>query len=110
MQPLAVERTSSTDGADVLLVEGEIDIATAPELRACLASLAHEAVVAVDLSGVAFVESSGIAVLIAEHKRRAAAGEQLVVTGSSPLALRVFEATGVDQLLNLDGDSPVTSP
>jgi len=90
-------------------VSGEIDIATAPRLRACLASLADELVVAVDLSDVPFVESSGIAVLIAEHKRRAAAGGQLVITGSSPLALRVFELTGVDHLLNLDGDAPASN-
>jgi anti-sigma B factor antagonist len=70
-------------------VSGEIDIVTAPKLRACLASLAGEAGVALDLSGVAFVESSGIAVLLAEHRRRDLAGGQLVITGSSPLALRV---------------------
>ena len=87
-------------------VSGEIDIATAPALRECLAALAEELVVAVDLTEVPFVESSGIAVLIAEHKRRVAAGGQLVITGSTPLTLRVFELTGVDGVLNLDGDSP----
>ena len=87
-------------------VSGEIDIATAPRLQACLASLADQAVVAVDLTEVPFVESSGIAVLIAEHKRRVAVGGQLVITGSSSLTLRVFELTGVDRVLNLDGDSP----
>ena len=102
---LSLEIEAGTHGPTVR-VAGEIDLATAPKLRACLESLADEAVVAVDLSGVAFVESSGIAVLIAEHKRRVVAGEQLVVTGSSPLTLRVFEAAGVDQLFNLDGDSP----
>ncbi len=40
--------------------------------------------------------------LIAEHKRRAAAGEQLIVIGSTPMALRLFELTGVDQVLHLD--------
>ena len=87
-------------------VSGEIDIATAPRLQKCLASLAEAPVVAVDLTEVPFVESSGIAVLIAEHKRRVAAGGQLVITGSSPLTLRVFDLTGVDGVLNLDGDSP----
>ncbi len=91
-----------------VVVAGEIDIATSPRLRACLEELADEGVVAVDLAGVAFVESSGIAVLVAEHKRRVADGAQLVITGSSPLTRRVFELTGVDRLLDLDGDSPTS--
>jgi anti-sigma B factor antagonist len=91
-----------------VLVSGEIDIATSPRLQECLASIADQAVVAVDLTEVPFVESSGIAVLVAEHKRRVAAGGQLVVTGSSPLTRRVFELTGVDRFLDLDGDSPAS--
>ena len=90
-------------------VSGEIDIATAPRLQACLASLTDQTLVAVDLTEVPFIESSGIAVLIAEHKRRVASGRQLVITGSSPLTLRVFELTGVDQVLNLDGDAPAAT-
>jgi len=87
-------------------VSGDIDIESAPRLQECLASLADQPVVAVDLTDVPFVESSGIGVLVAEHKRRVATGGQLVITGSSPLALRVFELTGVDRVLNLDGDAP----
>jgi anti-sigma B factor antagonist len=82
---LSLEIEAGAHGPTVR-VWGEIDVATAPELRACLASLADEPVVAVDLSGVAFVESSGIAVLLAEHQRRDAAGAQLVIAGSSPLS------------------------
>ncbi len=86
-------------------VAGEIDLETAPELRRCFLSLAGDAVLTVDLAEVAFLDSTAISVLIAEHKRRVAAGEQLIVTGSSPMALRLFELTGVDQVLDLDGDS-----
>ena len=86
-------------------VAGEIDLESAPELRRCFLSLAGDAVVTVDLAKVEFLDSTAISVLIAEHKRRAAAGEQLIVTGSSPMALRLFELTGVDQVLDLNGDS-----
>lgn len=101
---LSLNIESGTNGPTVH-VAGEIDISTAPELTECLAALAHEPVVHVDLTEVAFVESSGLAVLITEHKRRVATGGTLVITGSSPLALRVFEITGLDRVLNLDGDS-----
>jgi anti-sigma B factor antagonist len=86
-------------------VAGEIDLETAPELRRCFLSVAGDAVLTVDLAEVAFLDSTAISVLIAEHKRRAAAGEQLIITGSSPMALRLFELTGVDQVLDLDGDA-----
>ena len=86
-------------------VVGEIDLESAPELRRCFRSHAGDAVLTVDLADVAFLDSTAISVLIAEHKRRVAAGEELIVTGSSPMALRLFELTGVDQVLDLDGDS-----
>jgi anti-sigma B factor antagonist len=102
---LSLEVAAGTDGPTVR-VSGEIDVSTAPSLRECLATLADEPVVAVDLSEVAFVESSGLGVLVAEHKRRRAAGHELVIIGSSPLAQRVFEITGLDHVLNLDGGTP----
>jgi anti-sigma B factor antagonist len=89
-------------------VSGEIDLATAPSLRECLAALVGDVVV--DLTEVSFVDSSAIALLIAEHKRRVTAGATLVLTGSSPMALRAFEITGVDQVLNLQVDSPAAQP
>jgi anti-sigma B factor antagonist len=84
-------------------VGGDLDLATAPALRDCLVGVVGDVVV--DLTAVTFVDSSALAVLIGEHKRRVAAGEQLTITGSSPMALRVFEATGLDRLLDLNGDS-----
>lgn len=84
---------------------GDVDMATAPSLRECLASLAGNVVV--DLSEVTFLDSTAMSVLIAEHKRRVGAGHSLVITGSSPMALRIFELTGVDRVLDLDGDSPL---
>jgi anti-sigma B factor antagonist len=100
---LSLRIEAGTAGTTVR-VSGELDMATAPELREYLARLPGDVVV--DLTDVPFVDSRAIALLIAEHKRRVAAGARLIVTGSSPMALRVFELTGVDQLLNLNGDSP----
>jgi anti-anti-sigma factor len=99
---LSLKIEAGTAGATVRL-SGEIDMATAPDLRECLATLTGDVVV--DLTEVTFVDSRAIALLIAEHKRRVGAGERFVVTGSSPMALRTFEITGVDKLLNLNGDS-----
>ena len=91
------------DGGTTVRVAGEIDMATAPSLQECLDSVTGDVVV--DLAGVPFIDSTGITVLIRDHKRRHAAGAMLTIRGSSPMALRAFEVTGVDRLLDLDGDS-----
>jgi anti-sigma B factor antagonist len=102
---LAIESEGSST---TVRVGGEIDLDTAPQLRACLATLAGDVVV--DLSEVSFVDSQAIGLLIAEHRRRTDAGGRLVVRGASPMTLRTFELTGVDQVLDLDGDSPGEAP
>ena len=99
---LSLDVEAGSVGTTVRVV-GEIDLDTAPRLRECLASLPGDVVV--DLTEVSFVDSQAIGLLVAEHKRRVAVGEHLAVTGSSPMALRAFEITGVDQVLDLDGDS-----
>jgi anti-sigma B factor antagonist len=85
-------------------LRGEIDLATVPKLRACLARLMVDVVV--DLTEVSFIDSQGVGLLIAEHKRREEIGVRLVIRGASSMALRTFELTGADQLFNLSDDSP----
>lgn len=69
------------DGTHVVLaVRGEVDIATAPELRERLAEtvVAYDAVV-VDLERVPFMDSTGLGVLVAAQRRAAAAGHAVVL-------------------------------
>ena len=66
----------------------------------------NASLVVVDLTDVSFLDSRAIALLVAEHRRRVDTGAHLVVKGSSSRALRTFAVTGVDQVLDLDGDSP----
>jgi anti-sigma B factor antagonist len=97
-------KIESASAHTTVRASGDVDMETAPSLRECLASLAGNVVV--DLSEVTFLDSTAMSVLIAEHKSRVASGYSLVITGSSPMALRVFELTGIDHVLNLNGDSP----
>jgi anti-sigma B factor antagonist len=96
-------KTEPGSAHTIVRASGEIDMATAPRLRECLAAVVGDVVL--DLSDVAFLDSTALSVLIAEHKHRASAGHSFVIAGSSPLALRLFELTGLDYLLNLDGAS-----
>jgi anti-anti-sigma factor len=71
--------TIAAPGAVTIRVRGEIDLATAPELEACLLDVGGQAV-DLDLSGVTFCDGAGLRVL---DQARDRLGEYLRVRGSS---------------------------
>lgn len=87
--------------AVALVVEGELDIATAPELgRRLLAAEASAARVVVDLRAVGFMDSTGLSALLASrerHRERGASGPGLVVDAGH--VRRVLELTGCDDMI-----------
>jgi stage II sporulation protein AA (anti-sigma F factor antagonist) len=52
-----------------------------------------------DFSGVDFMDSSGIAVVLGAHRRMRELGGELTVEQAPPLAWRVFRAAGIDKLV-----------
>lgn len=89
---LTIVRTREL-GVDVLVVEGEVDMQTAPRLRMALdEQLATGAPFILDLCGVSFLDSTGVAVLA-----RAARGMR------TPLALACAEASAVHRVLEITG-------
>jgi len=91
---LGVERCGAFT---VVKVAGEIDLATRDQLRECLAPL-HGNVV-VDLAAVTFLDSSGIATLLAQATRLAAESATLRLRRPAPLVARVLRIAGLDELL-----------
>jgi anti-sigma B factor antagonist len=88
----------------VIAVTGEVDLASSPELVACL--LAHsDRDAVVDLSGVDFLDSTGINALIQGYHALRDAGHTLRTTGERPHVLKVFDLTGVTALFH-DGAPP----
>ena len=91
------------DGAERVIVRptGSIDLSTAATLRTSIFD-AHGGGgdVTVDLTGVEFVDSVGLSVLVAAHQRFVADGRSVdfVVPGH---LLRTFEITGLTQVLLL---------
>jgi anti-anti-sigma factor len=81
-------------------VNGELDVATAPELIAAIAALepGYEELV-IDLSECSFFASSGISVLLDENARGAAEGFKLVVVKAPPEVQRIFDLTSVDEMI-----------
>jgi anti-anti-sigma factor len=98
-RPLVVSGTEPGDGprppveCQVLAVSGELDLASAPELRRRVsAELASgTARVELDLGGVEFVDAAGLRALVELSEAAAAAGTRLVVRTPSPSVCRLVE-------------------
>lgn len=90
------------DGTAVLRVEGALDLALAPKLRrlAERAARLDPPVLVIDLTGVTFLASAGMAELVRVHRgRTAAAPLRVVATGR--ITLRPLELTRLTDELAL---------
>lgn len=86
-------------GGSVLSLYGELDVASAPLLERRIKRLqwAGASAIVIDLSGLDFIDSTGLHVLIRAHAR-AEEGRLTLLRGSRNVH-RVFELTGTDELL-----------
>lgn len=99
---MSLSINTSVDAARVL-VEGEVDVSNADELRNAVdAALALDAPeVTVDLSQVPYIDSTGIGVLVGAAHRAADAGKKLVVASPQKNVARVLGLLGVADDLNI---------
>jgi anti-sigma B factor antagonist len=100
--PLTTEIRGSKQHALVILT-GELDVSTAGRLYEELAALTREGMihVALDLRDLEYIDSTGISVLIAEHKRTAAAGGELIILMPHRQVRRVFEVSGLMEIFDV---------
>ncbi len=95
----------------VLRVAGEIDLATAPHLRQTLVAEIRDDQprVVVDLSGVDFVDSTGLGVLLGGLVRARRLGGDLRVTGLSRRLAEVFDLVDL-RLVLAEPDAGIVAP
>jgi anti-sigma B factor antagonist len=98
----------------IVAVSGEVDVATAPSLRARLVELIAEGKVniLVDLEGVDFLDSTGLGVLVSTVKRVRSDGGDLSLVCANQHILKVFEITGLTTVFAIHdtiGDALATS-
>ena len=91
---------SNPPSATVVL-DGEIDIATCPAIRRFLMAAISGGNVhlAVDMSGVTFIDASGIGVLVAAANRARQAGGDLSLLAPSPQVRRLLDVFHLDAIL-----------
>ena len=80
-------------------LEGELDIATVPELRERLLGLLGPGVrlLIIDLSGMSFCDVAGLAVLIGTQRRATARGIVVRLAAPRPQVLKLLRITGLDR-------------
>lgn len=96
-------KTTTDAGASTVTVTGEVDVSNANELREALdAALGQtSAGISVDLAQVAYIDSTGIGVLVGAATRSADAGVTFAVTNPQPNVRRVLGLLGVERQLNI---------
>ena len=85
------------EGPVVVILSGELDLATAPELRECLQSLGTDRPrdVLVDLASLTFIDSTGISVLVMACKRTRSQGGSFSMVSPHPDTYRALQVTGI---------------
>ena len=97
----------SKDGIEVVNVEGEIDIYTAPRLRELLIDLAskNNYQLIVNLEKVGFLDSTGLGVLVGGLKRVRPHDGSLDLVCTQERILKIFRITGLTKVFGIYRDS-----
>ena len=97
---------SKDRGSSVVIAPaGEVDMHESPRLRTALiqAIAGRPAAVVVDLAGVTFIDSSGVATLVEAMKLAKAAGSPLILCSMNDQVRDVFALARLDKFFTLAG-------
>ena len=99
---LSVSR-QSVGGYPVVAVSGEVDVYSAPALKDSLTELMQSgaSTVVVDLSDVAFLDSTGLGALVEARAATTEAGGSLPIVCSHERILKLFTITGLDGVFSI---------
>jgi anti-sigma B factor antagonist len=107
LEQLLTVRSSAAGEAVVVTAVGELDIQTAPLLREAIGDVAGSSGgsrLALDLTGVSFMGSTGLALLLETARRLAQReGWLRLVIGVGSAAFEALEVSGMDKVFTLYG-------
>ncbi len=91
-------------GLATIVLQGELDITSAPRAQQCLAGILgkNPSRLVIDLAGLSFMDTQGVK-LIARACQGLSAGRVVIIRGPNPSVHRVLTATGIDQVCIVDG-------
>ena len=90
------------EAATLVVLRGDLDLATSSDLRECLVKVIDEgARIVVDLEAVGFLDSAGLGILVGGLKRARTAGGDLELVCSGRDVLKPLEITGLDRVFTI---------
>jgi anti-sigma B factor antagonist len=95
-----------TNSTEVLALEGEIDLHRSPVIKQQLAAIIDRrpACILVDLGGVSYMDSSGLAVLVEALQKLSSNGGRLGLFGLGQSVRHIFEIARLDQVFRIFPD------
>src|SRR2546421_4281995 len=92
----AIDHHELDERTAVVVVEGDLDLASAPMLKRVLVERlnAGSTRLVIDLTGVRFIDSTALGVLVGVH-RKLGADERLALAGAPTAVRRVIEVSGL---------------
>ena len=100
---LGLEVRILSDKAAVVAVKGRLNTITAPQLKTKIQELVHDGhtEIVCDLSGVGFLDSSGLSALVSGLKASREHGGFLKLAGLNEQVGRIFKLTMLDRVFEL---------
>jgi anti-anti-sigma factor len=101
MTPFGLE-TESIGSKATLRLSGELDVSSAPQLRDTVTSLISggKTNLVFECSGLDFIDSTGLGVLIGARARALAANGSVALGGVKPAMQRLLVVTGIESLFS----------
>jgi len=100
---LRVETRSPREGVAVIALSGEADVYTSPRVKQEIVDLLNSGTtkLVVDLTGVEYLDSTGLGVLIGGLKRAREREGDLKLICDNVRILRIFEITGLTKIFDI---------
>ncbi|AVO01698.1 anti-sigma factor antagonist [Staphylococcus simulans] len=101
--------TQKHDGYYEIKVGGELDVYTVPELEQVLTPIKQEGThdVYVNLTNVSYMDSTGLGLFVGTLKALNQNDKELYIIGASERISRLFEITGLSDLMHVNEGSEV---
>ena len=100
---LQIEEVISSSGVTAMLLSGEVDLRGRDKLTEAVQRVCGQAAfdVIVDLSGVEFMDATGLNALVLAQRLCDRSGVELLVTGASTRIRQMFSIAGDDRTLTI---------
>lgn len=105
--PASSNTTASQSRSNVLPLKGEIDLHVSPSVTASLNEMINKKPdrMVVDLSDVSYIDSAGLAALIAAMQKVEGYGGKFMLAGLQETVRSIFEISRLDQVFQIFPDA-----